>query len=380
MRIRWATFPAVTGAAVVLTAAAAFGATIMVDNTGGTCGTPPAATTIQQGVNMAAPGDTVDVCGGGAPYAGATVNTPDVHLVGVKNPVVTQPGATAITLAANGDTISKFTLTGSQTAITTSPLASGYVISRNNINNNSLGIFLGSDGTNQTTVTRNVIDSNNLAGPVGGTGIYSDVPLHNATISFNKFNNNDNEQINITPAVATPDTGITIQHNTFTNGDNTDVAFCPGCASGVNDSSISNNKITDQNSNLASSIYIGGTSSNDTLQRNKIANSNFSAIAIRENAGSTAPINVISNKITNPTGNGLDVSSPSSNAVNAVSNRVSGAGIDGILLQAGTTGNRLTSNHATGSANFNCEDQSAPLANTWTNDHSAPSNPQGICT
>ena len=63
----------------------------------------------------------------------------------------------------------------------------------------SVGIFLGSDGTNRTVVSRNVIDSNNLPGPVGGTGIYSDVPLHNAAIAFNTFNNNDNEQINITP-------------------------------------------------------------------------------------------------------------------------------------------------------------------------------------
>jgi hypothetical protein len=385
MRIRWVTVPVVAGATVVLTAAAAFGATIMVDHDGlaspGNCnGTAPAATTIQQGVNQAAPGDTVDVCGGGAAYAGATVGTPDVHLVGINNPIVSQPGGTAITLAADNDSITRFVITGSQSGITTDPTHSGYVISRNNLHDNAIGIFLGSNGANQTSVTRNNIHDNNAPGAASGTGIYSDVPLHNATISFNTFDNNNNEQINITPNIATSDTGINIQHNTFTGADNTDVAFCPGCASGVNDSSISNNKITDSNLNTASSIYIGGTSSNDTLQRNKIANSNFSAIAIRENAGSTAPINVISNKITNPTGNGLDVSSPSSNAVNAVSNRVTGAGIDGILLQAGTTGNRLTSNHANGSANFNCEDQSVPLANTWNNDHSAPSNPAGICT
>jgi nitrous oxidase accessory protein NosD len=386
MRIRWATVPVVAGATVVLTAAAAFGATIMVDHDGlaspGNCnGTAPAATTIQQGVNQAAPGDTVEVCGGGAPYAGAVVNTPSVHLLGVSNPVVTEPAGTAITLNGNNDTISKFTITGSQAGITTSPLASGYLITRNNINNNAIGIFLGSDGTTQTLVTRNVIDSNNGPGAASGTGIYSDVPLHNATISFNKFNNNDNEQINITPNIAASDTGINIQHNTFTNGNNSDVAFCPGCASGVNDSTISNNKMSDPHDPAGgSTIYIGGTSSNDTLQSNKITNSNFNGISIRENAGSTGPISIVSNKITTPVNNGIDVTSPSSDAVNATSNRVTNPGNFGIHLGAGTTGNRLTSNHAKGAPVFNCVDESSPLANTWTNDHSAPSNPPGICT
>jgi len=386
MRIRWATVPVAAGATIVLTAAAAFGATIMVDNTDGMAtpgncnGSAPAATTIQQGVNQASPGDTVDVCGGGAPYAGATVNTADVHLVGVNNPVVTDPG-TAITLAANNDSITKFTITGSGTGITTSPLASGYLISTNNINNNSLGIFLGSNGASTTLVTRNVIDSNNAAGPVGGTGIYSDVPLHNAVINFNKFNNNDNEQINITPnspGASVNDTGITIQHNTFTGGDNSDVAFCPGCNLGVDNSTISNNKLTDTaNPAGGSSIFIGGTSSNDTLQANRITNSNFNAIAIRDTAQG---ISIVSNKITHPLNNGIDVSSTANDAVNATSNRIANAGNIGINLAAGTSGNRLTSNKAKGSAGpFNCQDLAFP-ANTWTNNHSAPSNPPGICT
>jgi len=383
MRIRWATVPVAAGATIVLTAAAAFGATIMVDSDGlaspNNCnGTQPAATTIQQGVNQAAPGDTVQVCAEPAPYAGATVNTPDVSLVGVNNPVVSNPAGTAITLAADNTKISGFQVTDSLTGITTDPTHSGYVISKNDINNNGIGIFLGSNGVNTTSVTRNQITDNNGPGAASGTGIYSDVPLHNAVISFNTFNNNDNEQINITPNIATPDTGITIQHNTFTGGDNSDIAFCPGCASGVNDSRILNNRITDPaNPAGGSSIFIGGASTNDTLQRNQITNSNFSGIAIRDTAQG---INIVSNKITGPLGNGIDVSSTANNAVNATSNRITNAGIDGIVLAGGTSGNKLTSNHAKGSASFNCEDGSSPLANTWNNDHFAPSNPPGICT
>jgi len=369
------------GATLALTAAAAFGATIMVDqdslaSPGNCAGSGPAYPTIQGGGNAASPGDTVEMCGNTpSPYAGATVNTPDVHLLGVNNPVVTDPG-TAITLNGNNDSISKFVIAKSGTGITTSPAASGYLISRNEIVGNSIGIFLGSDGTNRTVVTRNIIANNNRPGAASGTGIYSDVPLHNASINFNTFDNNDNEQINITPT-GPSDTGLTIQHNTFTGGNNTDIAFCPGCASGVNDSTISNNKITDPHDPAGgSSIFIGGTSSNDTLQRNQITSSNFNAIAIRDTAQG---INIVSNKITTPLNNGIDVSSTASGAINATSNRITNAANVGINLAGGTTGNRLTSNHAKGSGSgFNCVDGPLP-ANTWVNNHFAPSFPPGIC-
>src|SRR5436305_1773555 len=79
-------------------------------------------------------------------------------------------------------------------------------------------------------------------------GIYSDVPLSNAVLTLNTFDNNDNEQINITPITGN-DSGLTISHNTFVNGDNSDIAFCPGCGKAVNNSTISNNRITDQHLN-----------------------------------------------------------------------------------------------------------------------------------
>src|SRR5690348_2139075 len=66
MRFRVAMFPVVVVAALALTAAAAFGATIMVDSDGAATpsncagGAPGSAyLTIQGGVNNAAPGDTV---------------------------------------------------------------------------------------------------------------------------------------------------------------------------------------------------------------------------------------------------------------------------------------------------------------------------------
>jgi parallel beta-helix repeat protein len=383
MRIRWATVPVTVGATLALTAAAAFGATIMVDqdslaSPGNCAGSGPAYPTIQGGVNAASPGDTVEVCGAPAPYAGATVNTPDVHLLGVNDPVVSAPGATAITLNGNNDSISKFRITNSATGITTSPLASGYLISRNTIFNNSIGIFLGSSGATPTLVTRNTIANNNVPGAASGTGIYSDVALNNAVISFNRFDNNDNEQINITPSSGASDSGLTIQHNTFTNGGNTDVAFCPGCSSGVNNSTISNNKMTGEFNGNGSEIFIGGTSTNDTLQNNKITNSNFNGIAIRDTAQG---ISIVSNRITHPFNNGIDVSSTKPGAVTVTSNRVANAGNIGINMQAGTNQNRLTSNHATGSAGpFNCQDQNGlGTTNVWTSDTAAPSFPPGIC-
>src|SRR3954449_6739891 len=166
--IRWATFPAVVGATLALTAAAAFGATIMVDSDGhaspASCSSQaPAATTIQQGVNLAAPGDTVKVCGEPAAYAGANVSTPGEKLVGVHAPVVQAPGGAAftlyadktavrglqnaeigeaVTLKADKAAVRGFEIRGSQTGISTSSQFSGYHIVHNDIHGNAIGIFL----------------------------------------------------------------------------------------------------------------------------------------------------------------------------------------------------------------------------------------------
>jgi len=378
MRIRWATFPVTVGATLALTAAAAFGATIMVDSDGmaspASCSsTRPAATTIQQGVNQAAPGDTVKVCGEPTPYAGATVSTPGVKLVGVHVPVVQAPAGTALTLAADKTSVRGFEIDNSQTGISTSPQLSGYHIIKNDIHNNSIGIFLNSDGTIATMVSGNNIHDNNAAGSGSGNGIYSDTQLSKATIAFNQFVNNDNAGIFIAPQSGA-DSGITISKNAFSEELGSDVVFFTT----VNNSKIVRNTMSNATAdpiNGNSSIFIAGDSHADQVANNTITNPNFNGLAVRETAHD---IKVSGNHITGAGNNGIDVSSTAPGAINAASNTIANSGNVGINFAGGTSGSNLSSNHATGSHGlFNCQDQGT---NTWVGNTAAPSSPVGICT
>src|SRR5437762_4946268 len=129
MRFRVAMFPVAVVATLGLTAAAAFGATIMVDSDGAatptscTAGAPGSAfLTIQGGVNAASPGDTVKVCGEPTPYARATVATHGVKLVGVNNPIIEGgAGNNGLTLNPDKLTVKGFEIRNSAAAILTNP-------------------------------------------------------------------------------------------------------------------------------------------------------------------------------------------------------------------------------------------------------------------
>jgi hypothetical protein len=378
MRIRWATVPVTVGATLALTAAAAFGATIMVDSDGhaspASCSSQaPAATTIQQGVNQASPGDTVKVCGEPAAYAGATVSTPGVKLVGVHAPVVQAPGAAALTLDADKTAVRGFEIRGSQTGVSTSSQFSGYHIVHNDIHGNAIGIYLNSDGTFVSTVSGNDIHDNNAAGAASGNGIYSDQQLSKANITLNQFVNNDNAGIFIAPQSGS-DSGINIVKNSFSEELNSDVVFFTT----VTNSKIARNSMSNATAdpvNGSSSIFIAGDSHADQVTNNTITNPNFNGLAIRETAHD---IKVSGNQITGAGNNGIDVNSTAPGAVNATSNTINNSGNIGINFAAGTSGSHLTSNHATGSHGlFNCQDQGS---NTWVGNTTAPSSPVGICT
>src|SRR5436309_3112083 len=192
MRLRWGLFPVAVIATVGLTAATAFGATIMVDSDGAATptncagGAPGSAfLTIQGGVNAASPGDTVKVCGEPTPYAGATVATHSVKLVGVNNPVVqaANTSSNAFTLNADKVTVKGFEIQNSAAAIFTSQNHSGYQILHNNMHDNAIGIYLQSNGTFHSLIAHNNIHDQNVALPGGGNGIDNETPASNVTIT-----------------------------------------------------------------------------------------------------------------------------------------------------------------------------------------------------
>jgi hypothetical protein len=390
MRFRVAMFPVVVFAALALTAAAAFGATIMVDSDGAATptncagGAPGSAyLTIQGGVNNAAPGDTVKVCGEPAHiYAGATVATHSVRLVGVNNPVVqaANTSSNAFTLNADKVTVKGFEIQNSAAAIFTSQNHSGYQILHNNMHDNAIGIYLQSNGTYHTLIAHNNIHDQNLALPGGGNGIDNETAASNVTITENQFTNNDNEGILLNPQSGA-DSGFVISYNTFSQELGSDVAFLQT----VNNSKVVHNTMSNTSADPAnggSSVFIGANSSNDTVATNTIRNPNFDGVAIRDTAHDIA---VSRNTITGAGNNGLDVSSTAVHAVSAVGNKIVSSQNFGINFEAGTNGNNLTGNHATLSGGAdNCNDLStgtgtAGTANTWASNTAAPSHPVGIC-
>ena len=380
MRVRWTTFPVVGVATLALTATAAFGATIMVDSDGAatptSCagGAPGSAyTTIQAGVNAASPGDRVKVCGEPTPYAGATVNTPSVALVGVNHPVISAGTSNnGLTLNANKVSVKGFEIVNSAAAIFTSPNASGYTIANNNLHDNAIGIYLQSNGQYRTFITHNNIHDQNTALPGGGNGIDNETPASNVTISGNQFVNNDNEGILLNPQTGF-DSGFVITHNTFSQELGSDVAFLGT----VNNSRVVGNTMTNtaaDPTNGNSSIFIGADSANDTVAQNTIRNANYNGIAVRNTAHN---IGIARNTITGAGNNGIDVSSTTADAVNATANKIISSQQIGINFQAGTTGSNLSYNHSTLSGGpFNCVDAGT---NNWTGNTAAPSSPPGIC-
>src|SRR5207248_5856729 len=123
-----------------------------------------------------------------------------LSLVCIGNPVVQAPaGASAFNLQANSISLQGFDISNSAIGIATSPGFSGYRITGNTIEGNSVGISLNSNGALPTLVKQNVIQNNN--NPVGnaGHGILSNQALSNATITANNFVNNDNAGIAILP-------------------------------------------------------------------------------------------------------------------------------------------------------------------------------------
>src|SRR5439155_15339661 len=68
----------------------------------------------------------------------------------------------------------------------------GHQILNNIVQNNIVGVYLNNTGTFATLVQGNKIQNNNATGPAGGSGIYSDLGLANATITQNCIINNQN--------------------------------------------------------------------------------------------------------------------------------------------------------------------------------------------
>jgi len=272
----------------ILIALPAVATTRFVSTTGSDANTPCDVNPcqhIQFAVNAAAPGDIITVAAGTYDEA-VTVNKTltvmgaqagvDARTRSAAESIVTDSvsGRTQFNITASDVTIDGFTLQGETSAIQfgfavlIGAGTSGTHILNNIIQNNIAGISLANSGASQLVIRHNLIQNNNNAGPVSGTGIYTDQfndggTMSNVLIDANAFSGNSNGDILLAPTSPAPSlTNITIQDNTSTNAGNVILL------AGATNATIVRNVITNS---VGSSILIASPSVNVTVASNLLS-------------------------------------------------------------------------------------------------------------
>ena len=171
-------------------------AVLVVDDNGAQCPGAP-FTTIQAAITAASPGDTIRVCAGTYNEV-VTVDKANLQLIGpavaptgtacrqagAPDPsrqaiIQSAGGSGTVRLLENGIRFSRFTVQNNTSSygIVTSAAHSGHQVRQNMIQNNVIGVYFNSSGTNLSEVEQNCIRQNNEPGSASGNGIYSDAGL-----------------------------------------------------------------------------------------------------------------------------------------------------------------------------------------------------------
>jgi nitrous oxidase accessory protein NosD len=243
---------------------------------------------IQEGVNLVDAGGIVQVHAG--TYTELVTVNKTVSLRGeqygvdartraaVPETIVNGSGG-SFTLQANDIELDGFSVQGTTglplgTAIHSNSGFSGYRIANNIIQDNTIGLYLGSSGATTTVVEQNLIRDNDNPGAAGGTGIYSDQGLSNVLIQDNKFaGNNFTAGMNLIGFLS-PVTGATISGNEFADGNQLVLFNIDGGL--VDDNDFTGTALT------GTAIFVGGGSDNLTVSNNTITNRAGSGISFTD--------------------------------------------------------------------------------------------------
>jgi hypothetical protein len=222
---------AIAVTAVFAAAGAANAATINVCNL---CAVVPGSQypDIQSAVNAANPagGDVIDV--GTGTFAAAVIDRP-VTLNGVQAgndardrvpgaplETVVTPGPVgfgALDVNANHVTIDGFTFTSGAPGVWLRPGFSDYTVLNNVFFDNTIALYVASNGADSNLVRHNKFEVNNTTGPASGNGIYGDQGASRYLIDENEFlgNNNGGVLIVTTPVNGYVNRDIRVTDNLF---------------------------------------------------------------------------------------------------------------------------------------------------------------------
>jgi parallel beta-helix repeat protein len=397
---------------------------------------------IQEAVNAANPGDTINVRPG--TYEENVLVNKRLTIQGSGGRPVVDPvndlaagsPAYGFNLQANDIVIRNFQIgefdsvtdPDGTVGINTSKLFSGYKIQNNIIEENVFGIYLNtatSGNVKQTEVTGNIIRNNNEGLGVlsaAGNGIYSDQGARNVRITGNSFTEHENEDIIFVAPAPLVQKNLTIQHNVLK--DSSGIFFI-----NVTDSTIAQNAITRSFANAIelaggnhrvvirqnallnvgtdgfNGIFVhnnsgAGRNTLNTIQQNAIHNAGLSGIVIRESDQNVIKHNVVNksqgDNLSDPNwGNGIGLEDADNNTVEH--NTLNANARHGIFVgrrsiappiptgPANSTGNIIRHNVVTNvpSGNFAYFDETsgtgtAGTANTWTKNKGQLRSPSGL--
>lgn len=361
-------------------------------------------TSIQAAVDASAPGAVIQVCAGvytenvnithtvtlqGAQsgHDGASrKGTPDSK----KEAIIRPNSGIGFNVAADAVVIDGFYFdeTTSAAGAATSNAFSGYEIRNNVFNvdpNQGQGLYFNSADNVPSMVEKNYFDGNSDTGGHNVNGIFSNLGLHNATISQNTFVHNgfdgmiDNGSAMTIGTSVGPgmNSNVVIDHNTSTDdGSFVALFLSPGTV-------ISNNTIMRPQ---GSALYIGSGDDNSVLTHNTISDGLHRGIKVNVDFGGPPSTNLTidHNNVNNMGATGILLAA--GGAVNSLvmQNQSQKNHGDGIGVESGSTGNTLNQNTMHDNTGFDANDMTVDggtsgTANTWTKNDCKTSAPAGLC-